>query len=163
LFLARFGSKVSIIHRRDQLRAGAYLTNRAMDNDKIEFVWDTVVEAINGENSVESLRIKNVKTGQASDLAVGGIFVYVGHQPNSEIFKGKLDMDDEGYLIADRRTHSNIDGIFIAGEAQDNYFRQAITTAGDGCKAAMEAEKFVARLDFQETAEPVVAETSALG
>ena len=163
LFLARFGSKVSIIHRRDQLRAGAYLTNRAVDNDQIEFVWDTVVEEIKGDTSVESLRVKNVKTGDVSDLAVGGVFVYVGHEPNTDMFNGKLEMDDEGYLIADRRTHSNIDGIFVAGEAQDSYFRQAITTAGEGCMASMEAEKFVARLQFEESAEPIGAEASTLG
>ena len=163
LFLTRFGSKVSIIHRRDQLRAGAYLTNRANENDKIEFIWDTVVEEINGTNGVESLRIKNVKTGEVSSLPVGGVFVYIGHRPNTDIFKKKLDMDHEGYLIADHRTHSNVEGIFIAGEAQDNYFRQAITTAGEGCMAAMEAEKFIARLDFEESEEPVAAAPAAAG
>ena len=163
LFLTRFGSKISIIHRRDQLRAGAYLTNRANENDKIEFVWDTVVEEVNGKNGVEGLRIRNVKTGDVSSLAVGGVFVYIGHRPNTDIFKNKLYMDEEGYLVADRRTHSNVEGIFIAGEVQDNYFRQAITTAGEGCMAAMEAEKFVARLEFEKTAEPVAAGSSAIG
>ncbi len=162
LFLARFGSKVSIIHRRDQLRAGTYLTNRAIENAKIEFIWDTVVEEIKGDTSVESLRVKNVKTGDVSNLAVSSVFVYVGHEPNTDIFSGKLAMDDEGYLIADRRTHSNIDGIFVAGEAQDSYFRQAITTAGEGCMASMEAEKFVARLMFEESAEPVGAEAGSV-
>ncbi len=163
LFLTRFGSKISIIHRRDQLRAGAYLTNRANENDKIEFVWDTVVEEINGKNGVEGLRIRNVKTGDVSSLAAGGVFVYIGHRPNTDLFKNKLDMDEEGYLVADRRTHSNVEGIFIAGEVQDNYFRQAITTAGEGCMAAMEAEKFIARLEFEKTAEPVAAGSSAIG
>ena len=163
LFLTRFGSKISIIHRRDQLRAGVYLTNRANENDKIEFVWDTVVEEINGKNGVEGLRIRNVKTGDVSSLAAGGVFVYIGHRPNTDIFKNKLDMDHEGYLVADRRTHSNVEGIFIAGEVQDNYFRQAITTAGEGCMAAMEAEKFIARLEFEKTAEPVGAGSSAIG
>ena len=163
LFLTRFGSKISIIHRRDQLRAGVYLTNRANENDKIEFVWDTVVEEINGKNGVEGLRIRNVKTGDVSSLAAGGVFVYIGHRPNTDIFKNKLDMDHEGYLVADRRTHSNVEGIFIAGEVQDNYFRQAITTAGEGCMAAMEAEKFIARLEFEKTAEPVAAGSSAIG
>ena len=161
LFLTRFGSKISIIHRRDQLRAGAYLTNRANENDKIEFVWDTVVEKINGTNGVESLRIRNVNTGEVSNLAVGGVFVYIGHTPNTDLFKNKLDMDHEGYLVADRRTHSNVNGIFIAGEAQDSYFRQAITTAGEGCMAAMEAEKFIARLEFEKTAEPAAAPAAA--
>ncbi len=163
LFLTRFGSKISIIHRRDQLRAGAYLTNRANENDKIEFVWNTVVEQINGTNSVESLRIRNLKTGDVSDLEVGGVFVYIGHRPNTDIFENKLDMDHEGYLVADRRTHSNVDGIFIAGEVQDNYFRQAITTAGEGCMAAMEAEKFIARLEFEKAPRPVAAALSAAG
>ncbi len=163
LFLTRFGSKISIIHRRDQLRAGVYLTNRANENDKIEFVWDTVVEEINGKNGVEGLRIRNVKTGDVSSLAAGGVFVYIGHRPNTDLFKNKLDMDEEGYLVADRRTHSNVEGIFIAGEVQDNYFRQAITTAGEGCMAAMEAEKFIARLEFEKTAEPVAAGYSAIG
>ena len=160
LFLTRFGSKVSVIHRRDRLRAGAYLTQRAEENDKIEFVWDTVVEEIKGENAVESLQIRNVKTGEGSDFPVGGIFVYIGHRPNSELFKGKLELDEEGYLIADRRTHSNVEGIFIAGEAQDSYFRQAITTAAEGCMAAMEAEKFVARQEFEGSLEPVAAEAT---
>ena len=102
LFLARFGSKISIIHRRDQLRAGAYLTNRANENEKIEFIWDSVVDEINGKNGVESLRIRNVKTGDVSGLAVGGVFVYIGHRPNTDIFKNKLDMDHEGYLVADQ-------------------------------------------------------------
>ena len=163
LFLTRFGSKISIIHRRDQLRAGVYLTNRANESDKIEFIWDTLVEEINGTNGVESLRIRNVKTGDVSSIAVGGVFVYIGHRPNTDIFKNKLDMDHEGYLVADRRAHSNVEGIFIAGEAQDNYFRQAITTAGEGCMAAMEAEKFIARLEFEKTAEPVAAAPSAVG
>ena len=154
LFLTRFASKVTVIHRRDALRAGAYLTGRAMAEEKIEFLWNSVVTAIEGGGVVENLRIRDVLTGEERDFAAAGAFVFIGHDPNTAIFDGKLEMVDEGYLVADGRTHTSVEGIFVAGEAQDHYFRQAITAAGEGCQAAMEAEKFVARL---EAAAPGVA------
>ncbi len=152
LFLTRFASKVTVIHRRDELRAGAHLRQRAEADEKIDFVWDTAVTEIQGKDDVTSLALRNLKTGEEGRLGVDGVFIFIGHFPNSEIYKGKLEMNDEGYVIADAKMHTNVEGVFVAGEAQDHYFRQAITAAGDGCKAAMEAEKFIAQLDASAVA-----------
>ena len=153
LFLTRFASRVTVIHRRDQLRAGPYLQDRARAEPKIDFIWDTVVTGVGGDQAVEALRLKNVHTGEESDFSTEGLFVFIGHDPNTEIFKGKLEMDDDGYIISNRYMHTNVEGVFVAGEAQDHYFRQAITSAGEGCQAAMEAEKFIARLESRQPAE----------
>ena len=153
LFLTRFASRVTVIHRRDQLRAGPYLQDRARAEPKIDFIWDTVVTGVGGDQAVESLRLRNVHTGEESDFSTEGLFVFIGHDPNTEIFKGKLEMDDDGYIISNRYMHTNVEGVFVAGEAQDHYFRQAITSAGEGCQAAMEAEKFIARLESRQPAE----------
>ena len=158
LFLTRFASRVTVIHRRDQLRAGPYLRDRARDEPKIDFVWDSVVTAVQGDQAVQSLRLRNVQTGEESDFAAEGLFIFIGHDPNSEIFQGKLEMDADGYVISSRYMHTNVEGVFVAGEAQDHYFRQAITSAGEGCQAAMEAEKFIARL---ESRQPAVAAGAA--
>ncbi len=152
LFLTRFASRVTVIHRRNELRAGPYLQDRARAEPKIDYIWDTVVTGVQGEQAVESLRLRNVKSGEESEFATEGFFIFIGHDPNTEIFKGKLDMDDDGYVISNRYMHTNVDGVFVAGEAQDHYFRQAITSAGEGCQAAMEAEKFIARLETQQPA-----------
>ena len=158
LFLTRFASKVSVIHRRDELRAGAHLRQRAEADDKIEFVWDTAVTEIQGKDDVTSLALRNLKTGEEGELGVDGVFIFIGHFPNSEIYKGKLEMDDEGYIVADAKMHTSVEGVFAAGEAQDHYFRQAITAAGEGCMASMEAEKFIAQLDASRVAEePAIA------
>jgi len=143
IYLTRFASKIYVIHRRDQLRAGPYLAQKALEEDKFEFLWDSIAEEVVGNDTVEGVRVRNLKSGDTDTLAVDGFFIFIGHDPNTEIFKGKLDMNDSGYIFTDARMHTNIDGIFVAGEAQDDYFRQAITSAGEGTKAAMEAIKFV--------------------
>ena len=149
LFLTRFASTVTIVHRRDELRAGPYLQDRARQDPKIEFIWDSVVTEVRGGEVVSSVGLKNVKSGDEVDLPTEGVFIFVGHFPNTDLFKGKLEMDDEGYVISDRFMHTSVDGVFVAGEAQDHYFRQAITSAGEGCQAAMEAEKFLAGLSTE--------------
>jgi thioredoxin reductase (NADPH) len=147
LFLTKFGSKVRIVHRRDQLRAGATLQRRARENPKIEFVWNSVVERIDGTAKVESITLKNLITGEESKTPTDGVFVYIGHLPNNELFVGKLAMDDEGYLITDRLMRTSVPGIFAAGEIQDHRFKQAATSAGQGVAAALEVEKFLADLE----------------
>ncbi len=147
LFLTKFGSKVRIVHRRDQLRAGATLQRRAQKNPKIEFVWNSVVEGIHGANKVESITLKNVVTGKTTETATDGVFVYVGHLPNNQLFLGKLAMDEDGYLITDKLMRTSMPGIFAAGEIQDRRFKQVATSAGQGVAAALEVEKFLADLE----------------
>jgi thioredoxin reductase (NADPH) len=147
VFLTKFASRVHVIHRRDQLRAGATLQERARRNPKIEFVWDTIVTEINGNGAVESVHLQNVKSGQVSSLPAEGVFVYVGHYPNSRLFRGKLEMDEHGYLVIDRRTRTSVPGVFGAGEIADPVFRQVVSSAGEGCKAAIEAERYLAALE----------------
>ena len=141
LFLTKFGSRVRIVHRRDEFRAGATLQRYAQENPKIELVTNTVVEEIRGNGKVNEVLFKNVKTGEKTPSAAEGIFIFVGHEPNSQLFKGQLAMSDEGYLNVDSRLHTSVPGVFAAGEIHDNWFKQAITSAGFGCMAAMEAEK----------------------
>lgn len=149
LFLTRFASKVHIVHRRNELRAQPILKERAAGNEKINFVWDSVVENINGNGTVNAVNLVNVRTGNKSELPVDGVFVYIGHYPNTELFVGKLDMNDEGYLTVDERLHTKVPGVFAAGEAHDHIFKQAVVSAGFGCMAAMEAEKFLADLEHK--------------
>ena len=147
LFLTKFGKRVRVVHRRDQLRAGPALQERARKNEKMEFVWDSVVESISGNGAVESAQIKNVKTGEVRQEPVNGLFIYIGHLPNTWLYKGQLDMDEEGYLIVSPYLRTNIPGVFAAGEVHDKRFRQAISSAGFGSMAAMEAEKYLASLE----------------
>ncbi|MDH7485724.1 MAG: thioredoxin-disulfide reductase [Anaerolineae bacterium] len=147
LFLTRYVNKVKVIHRRDQLRAHAALQQRALRNEKFEFIWNTVVTAIHGEQKVTSLSLQNVQTGEESEMPIDGVFVYVGHIPNSQLFAGKLAMDEQGYLITDRFMQTSVRGVFAAGEIQDSRFQQIATSVGQGCAAALEAEKFVAELE----------------
>ena len=147
LFLTKFASRVRIIHRRDSLRAGATLQHRARENPKIEFIWNSVVTSVNGEAKVESITVQDVKTGASQDLATDGVFVYIGHLPNNQLFEGKLAMDDQGYLVTDKLMRTSVPGIFAAGEIQDHRFKQAATSAGQGVAAAMECEKYLAELD----------------
>jgi thioredoxin reductase (NADPH) len=147
VFLTKFASRVRVIHRRDQLRAGNTLQRRANRNEKIEFVWNTVVTEINGNGAVDSVQVKDVNTGEVSTLEAEGVFIYIGHYPNSQLFKDKLDMDEEGYLITDRRTGTSVPGVFAAGEIADSVFRQVVTSAGEGCKAAIQAERYLAELE----------------
>lgn len=147
LFLTKFAARVRIVHRRDQLRAGAVLQRRAKENPKIEFVWNTVVESINGEAKVDTVTLKNVATGEVKTSPVDGVFVYVGHLPNNQLFIDKLAMDEEGYLVTDKLMRTSVPGIFAAGEIQDHRFKQAATSAGQGVAAAMEVEKYLADLE----------------
>ena len=147
LFLTKFASKVQIVHRRDALRAGPVLEERARKNDKVSFIWNSVVTEIQGDSAVKAARLKNVRTGEETVKPVDGVFVYVGHIPNTAIFRDQLAMDEEGYLIVDGKLHTNVPGVFAAGEAHDRWFRQAIASAGYGCMAAMEADKYLASLE----------------
>ena len=147
LFLTKFASKVQVVHRRDALRAGYVLQERARKNDKLSFIWNSVILQVLGDKAVRAVRLKNVQTGEESEKPVDGVFVYIGHIPNTQIFQGKLAMDGEGYLIVDGKLHTSIPGVFAAGEVHDKWFRQAIVSSGYGCMAAMETEKYLASLE----------------
>jgi thioredoxin reductase (NADPH) len=143
-FLTKFASKVYVVHRRDTLRASKAMQERADKNEKIEFIWDTGVEEVLGEEKVAGVRLKNLKTGKESTLECGGFFVAIGHTPNTSIFKDKLEMDDNGYLITDPgSTKTGVEGVFAAGDVADHVYRQAVTAAGLGCMAALDAERFL--------------------
>ncbi|MCW5699131.1 MAG: thioredoxin-disulfide reductase [Rhodospirillales bacterium] len=148
IFLTNFANKVTVIHRRDQLRAEKILQDRLLDNPKIEMAWDSVVDEILGETDppgVKAVRVRNVKTGALTDIPVSGAFIAIGHTPNTELFRGQLTLDNEGYVItAPDSTATSVPGVFAAGDVQDKIFRQAVTAAGSGCMAALEAEKFLA-------------------
>ena len=143
IFLTRFANSVKIIHRRDELRAGEHLKNKAMGHDKISFIWDTVVTEISGEDKVEAVQLKNVKSGETSTLPTDGAFIFIGHYPNSSIFKGQLDMDDKGYLLTDEKMRTSVEGVYAAGEIQDHVFRQIATSVGQGTAAALMAERWL--------------------
>jgi thioredoxin reductase (NADPH) len=143
LFLTRYASSVTIIHRRHELRAGALLQKRAKENPKISFVWDTVVEKIEGKDAVTGLKLKNVKTSEASEFTVDGIFIFVGHSPNTELFRNSLELDEKSYIRIDERMQTNIPGVYAAGEAADSRYRQVVISAGMGAAAAIEATRFL--------------------
>ncbi|NIM93451.1 MAG: thioredoxin-disulfide reductase [Anaerolineales bacterium] len=143
LFLTRFVDHVKVIHRRDELRAGEALKRRAFANEKVDFLWDTVVDEIVGDGKVEAVKTRNVKTDEVSELATDGVFIFIGHYPNSDLFKGQLEMDENGYLITDDRIMTSIPGVFAAGEIMDPVFRQIATSVGQGCAAAMMAERWL--------------------
>jgi thioredoxin reductase (NADPH) len=143
LFLSRLVDEITIVHRRDQLRADPVLQERALANPKIKFVWDTVVQEILGENKAAAVRMKNVKTGKISEFETDGVFIYVGHIPNTQLFQGQLDLDEAGYIVTNRRQRTSVDGVFAAGDVQDPIFRQIVTAAGTGAAAAIEAVRFM--------------------
>ncbi len=147
LFLTKFASRVRVLHRRDELRAGPLLQQRALQNGKMEFVWNTAVSEIVGNGAVQRVHTENTVTGEKGELEAEGVFIYVGHYPNSNLFQGVLPMDEHGYVLVDERKRTTIPGIFAAGEIADPIFRQAITSAGEGCKAAMQCEKYLAELE----------------
>lgn len=143
-FLSRFASKVYVVHRRDELRASQIMQDRAFANPKIEFVWNSEVVEYVGESKLASVKIKNTLDDSISDLAVTGLFIAIGHKPNTGLFEGQLDMKDNGYLLTvPGRTATNVPGVFASGDVQDDYYRQAITAAGSGCQAALEAERWL--------------------
>ncbi|MEK9672622.1 MAG: thioredoxin-disulfide reductase [Rhodospirillaceae bacterium] len=156
LFLTNFASRVTLVHRRDELRAEKIMQDRLFKNKKINVLWDSVLKEVTGGDNppgVTGMRVKNVKTGEVSNIAVDGVFIAIGHDPNTKLFAGQLDMDDEGYLITKPdSTKTNIPGVFAAGDVQDKVFRQAVTAAGTGCMAALEAEHFLAAQDAQKEA-----------
>jgi thioredoxin reductase (NADPH) len=147
MFLTKFASKVKLIHRRDSLRAEKMLQKKLMENKKIEIVWDSIVEEVIGDNepkNVKGIKIKNVKTNKVEELKIDGLFIAIGHDPATQLFKDQLNMDKEGYLITKPdSTQTNVPGVFAAGDVKDKIFRQAVTAAGMGCMAALEAEKFI--------------------
>ncbi len=147
LFLTKYASKVTIVHRREQLRASKIMQDRARKNPKLGFLWDSLVEEIYGDPQAEGVtgvRLKNVKTGQASDFRCDGVFIAIGHSPNTQLFRGQLDMDEVGYLITQpHSTATKIPGVFAAGDVADKVYRQAVTAAGTGCMAAIDAERFL--------------------
>jgi thioredoxin reductase (NADPH) len=145
IFLTRFATRVDVIHRRDQLRAGATLRKRALANEKIHFIWNTVVEKIQGENHrVTAVRLRNLETGEVTDYPTDGVFIFIGHDPNGDLFQGQLKRDQYGYVITDREMRTSVDGVFAAGEIQDRVFRQVATSVGQGTAAAMTTERWLA-------------------
>jgi thioredoxin reductase (NADPH) len=144
LFLTRFADAVRVVHRRDQLRAGEALKRRAFASEKMSFIWDTAVEQVLGDGKVEGVRLRNLKTEQVSDLPTDGVFIYIGHDPNTELLKGQLAMDDHGYLTTDRRMMTSVEGVFAAGEVQDSIYRQVASSVGQGCAAGIMAERWLA-------------------
>lgn len=147
LFLAKFGRQVTIVHRRDQLRAGPALIERVGKHSNVGFMYNTVITGIHGNGSVKTVRLQDTVTGAQREAEVDGVFIYIGHLPNTALYAGQLAMDHEGYLIVDQHLHTNVPGVFAAGEVHDNHFRQAIVSAGYGCMAAMEAEKYISSLE----------------
>jgi thioredoxin reductase (NADPH) len=145
-FLTKFASKVTIVHRRDKLRASKIMQDRAEKNQKISFVWDTIVDEVYGNakaGGVTGVRFKNVKTGLTQDFKTDGLFIAIGHEPNSKLFVGQLDLDDNGYIVTRDGTKTNIPGVFACGDVQDHVYRQAVTAAGTGCMAAIDAERYL--------------------
>jgi thioredoxin reductase (NADPH) len=145
LFLTKFAKRVTVIHRRDEFRASAIMAKRVLDHPKVEVLWDTIVTEMLGEEELTALRIRNVETGEESEMATEGVFVAIGHSPNTEIFRGQLDMDEVGYLTlrGDGSTATSVDGVFAAGDVADSRYRQAVTAAGTGCQAAIDAERWL--------------------
>jgi thioredoxin reductase (NADPH) len=148
LFLTRFGSKVTVIHRREGLRASKIMADRALAHQKIEFIWNTVVEEALGDDHLEVLKLRNVVTGQFTDFPADALFIAIGHDPNTAIFKGHLDLDAAGYVQSPDGTSTNVEGVFVAGDVYDIRYKQAVTAAGLGCRAAMDAERYLEALEF---------------
>ncbi|MEU8177982.1 thioredoxin-disulfide reductase [Microbispora hainanensis] len=145
IFLTRFGKSVTVIHRRDSLRASKIMQDRAFANEKIRFIWDSEIVDVLGEERISGVRIRNVKTGEESEMPVGGLFIAIGHDPRTDLVKGQIDLDDQGYIkVESPSTRTNIDGVFAAGDVVDHTYRQAITAAGTGCAAALDAERWLA-------------------
>jgi thioredoxin reductase (NADPH) len=148
IFLTKFATKVTLVHRRDELRASKIMQDRALANPKIEFKWNSEVSDVVGDGAVEAVHLRDTVTGEVSELAVQGLFVAIGHDPNTALFAGQLDLDENGYIVtAGDSTRTSVDGVFAAGDVQDHTYRQAVTAAGSGCMAALDAERFLAALE----------------
>ena len=143
-FLSRFASKVTVIHRRDELRASKIMQDRAMNNPKIEFLWDSTVVEYLGESSLAGIKVQNLKTDEISERPVTGLFIAIGHKPNTDVFKGQVAMKDSGYVVTEPgSTRTDVDGVFAVGDVQDDLYRQAVTAAGSGCQGALDAERWL--------------------
>jgi len=142
-FLTKFGKSVKIVHRREFLRASKILQEKAMENPKIEFMWNNVVSDIKGDKKIATVMVKNIASGKETTLEVGGLFVAIGHEPNTSIFKGQLELDDKGYMVLKNHTKTSVEGVFAAGDVHDHRYRQAVTAAGFGCMAAIDVERWL--------------------
>jgi thioredoxin reductase (NADPH) len=167
-FLTRFGSKVTLIHRRDQLRASKIMQERAFADPKLEVVWNSEVASINGSDRLESLTLRDTVTGETSELEATGLFIAIGHDPRSELLTGQVDLDDDGYVLVQHpSTHTNLAGVFACGDLVDHHYRQAVTAAGTGCAAALDAERYIAALDHAASsagsAEATARESQSVG
>ena len=143
IFLTKFAKNVHIIHRKDKLRASKIMQDRAFENNKIRFHWNSVIEEIKGSGKVNQITIRDITTNRQETMDVGGLFVAIGHEPNTKLFKGQIELDDQGYIVLKNHTHTNIDGVFAAGDVHDHRYRQAITAAGFGCMAAIDVDKYL--------------------
>jgi thioredoxin reductase (NADPH) len=167
-FLTRFGSKVTLIHRRDQLRASKIMQERAFADPKLEVVWNSEVASINGSDRLESLTLRDTVTGETSELEATGLFIAIGHDPRSELLTGQVDLDDDGYVLVQHpSTHTNLAGVFACGDLVDHHYRKAVTAAGTGCAAALDAERYIAALDHAASsagsAEATARESQSVG
>ncbi len=146
-FLTKFASEVVVVHRRDELRASKIMQERALKNEKISFLWNSVIDKVLGEKEVEGVRVKNLQTNETQEVACQGFFVAIGHKPNTQLFTEQIELDDKGYVVTSKKnTKTNIPGVFACGDAQDHVYRQAITAAGSGCMAAIDAERYLEEL-----------------
>jgi len=145
-FLTKFATRVFVVHRRNKLRASKIMQDRALKNEKVTFIWNSVVEEILGKEVVTGVRLRNLQTDQTSDLSCAGMFVAIGHNPNTSLFAGQTEMDTKGYILTKNGTATNVPGVFAAGDVQDSRYRQAVTAAGSGCMAAMDAERYLEAL-----------------
>lgn len=143
LFLTKFANRVEVIHRRHELRASRIMQDRALNNPKISFIWDSAVTDVLGTDTVDGVTVKNLKTGSESRVPVQGLFIAIGYTPNTEIFKGQIELNEKGYIIRREHSRTNVPGVFVAGDVEDFRYRQAVTAAGDGCRAALDAEAYL--------------------
>jgi|SRR5579872_891929 len=143
IFLTRFGRRIRVVHRRDHLRASKIMADRALNHPKIEFIWNSVVEDVSGDPMMSSATVRNVVTGETTEIEADALFIAIGHDPNTEIFRGQLELDETGYIRSDDGVSTSVPGVFVAGDVFDRRYRQAVTAAGSGCRAALEAEKYL--------------------